>query len=145
MEDVKEKCCPFLVLRIEHLPVLKGHGTIEVDEFLPCHGKDCAAYYNGGCMRLVPPALMIGDSPLRMRTDLTDDDIEKLREELKKAPITLAPTAEVTHEPEFFFEKGNQPHGAEQFAKACAVCLNEKSDLCRECKMGKKSGFVPPF
>ena len=45
----------------------------------------------------------------------------------------------------FHYEKGCQPHGAEQFAKACAVCVNIGSDLCRDCKAEKKSGFEPPF
>ena len=45
----------------------------------------------------------------------------------------------------FHYEKGCQPHGAEQFAKACAVCVNSGSDLCRDCKAEKKSGFEPPF
>lgn len=45
----------------------------------------------------------------------------------------------------FHYEKGCQPHGAEQFAKACAVCVNRGSDLCRDCKAEKKSGFEPPF
>ena len=45
----------------------------------------------------------------------------------------------------FLFEKGNQPHGAEQFARACGVCVNHKSELCRDCKTEKKSGFEPPF
>ena len=64
----------------------------------------------------------------------------KPKEAKRNTPIAEEPPA-----PVFRFEKGNQPHGAEQFAKACAVCVNEKSDLCRECKMEKKSGFEPPF
>lgn len=45
----------------------------------------------------------------------------------------------------FHYEKDCQPHGAEQFAKACPVCINSGSDLCRDCKAEKKSGFEPPF
>ena len=115
MEDVKGKCCPFLVRRIEHPPVLKGHGTIVVDEFLPCHGKDCAAYYRGGCLRLVPPALVIGE-------DLTDKDLEKLREELKNAPIMLGPV-----EPE-----EPQPR--------CSNCGNyETKDGCADCVLNAEN------
>lgn len=91
MEDVKEKRCPFRVCQVERPPMLRGNGTTVIQEFYHCMGEECAAYYRGGCLRLVPPALVIGDSPLRMRADLTDEEVEKLREELRKAPIMPAP------------------------------------------------------
>lgn len=86
MADVKEKCCPFRVFREKtHFKYSQGEATTE--KFYDCLGEKCAAYYTGVCMRLMPPALVIGDSPIRMRADLADADIKKLREELSKAPI----------------------------------------------------------
>lgn len=90
MEDVKQKFCPFLVIREYKQEFLRVLGISFVENFQLCKGKDCAAYCNGECLRLVPPALLIGNSPLRMRTDLTDAEIEKLCDEIK-APIM--PTA----------------------------------------------------
>ncbi len=81
MEDVKEKHCPFRTYRIKD-PGFLGYAS---EGFHRCMGEKCAAYYKGGCLRLGFPALMIGDSPLRMRADLTDAEIEKLREEMSKS------------------------------------------------------------
>lgn len=99
MEDVKQKFCPFLVIRENKAEFMRVLGLAFTENFQLCKGKDCAAYYRGGCLRLVPPALVIGDSPLRMRTDLTDADIEKLCEELKNAPIMPGPVEQEEPQP----------------------------------------------
>ena len=55
--------CPFRVLRVEHPAMLRGHGTSTTEEFYPCLGKRCAAYYPGGCLRLVAPAAVRNEGP----------------------------------------------------------------------------------
>ena len=95
MEDVKEKRCPFRVCKVEHPALLRGRGATVTEEFYYCMGKECAAYCEGGCLRLVPHALEIGNSPLGMRVDLTDAEIENLREEMRNAPPTLVHPGEV--------------------------------------------------
>ena len=93
MVDVKNKLCPFRVFREKtHFKYSEADATTE--KFYDCLGEKCAAYYQGGCQRLVPPALVIGDSPLRWREDLTDAEIEKMLEELKKAPLMAMPSTE---------------------------------------------------
>ena len=61
MEDVKEKACPFRVHSVQHMPMLRGNGPSTTQEFYPCMGEGCAAYYRGMCMRLSPPAMVIDD------------------------------------------------------------------------------------
>lgn len=47
------KCCPFRVLRAEHPPVLRGHGTTVTEQFYECLGENCVAYHNGVCLRMI--------------------------------------------------------------------------------------------
>lgn len=87
MADVKEKCCPFRVFREKtHFHHSQGEATTE--KFYDCLGEKCAAYYKGGCLRLIPPALVIDDGTMSL------DDAQKLQEELRNAQIMPAPSAE---------------------------------------------------
>ncbi len=87
-----------------------------------------------------------------------NDDIQKVTHRGNRWYSTWDNTTEIVYvshwmplpeppkeEKPFHYEKGNQPRGAEQFAKACAVCVNYESALCKDCKAEKKSGFEPPF
>lgn len=56
MEKGPYMYCPFRVFRQEHPALLKGQGATTTEEFYKCMGKECAAYFEGGCLRLVPPA-----------------------------------------------------------------------------------------
>ena len=84
---------------------------------------------------------------LKATSSKQDRYIAELEKQLSLLQKTLdlvdKNTPRTTHE--FRYEKGYQPHGAEEFAKACNVCVNYGSDLCRECKKEKASGFEPAF
>lgn len=47
------KLCPFRTFNKEHLPILKGDGTVISEDFYPCIGEKCIAYHCGICLRLV--------------------------------------------------------------------------------------------
>lgn len=51
-ENSKFKLCPYRVYTEEHLPVLRGNGTITTQVFYPCLGEACVAYHVGICLRL---------------------------------------------------------------------------------------------
>lgn len=128
MEDVKQKFCPFLVIREYRSEFRRVLGIPFVENFQLCKGKECAAYYRGGCLRLVPPALVIDGN------NISDADIEKLREELK-APIMPAPV-----EPE-------GPHttcsncGYYENKAGCADCIYNAANRFRKETM--PSNWVP--
>lgn len=82
MADVKEKACPFRVRRVLRQTTLGGPGSEYVDEFLPCDGEDCAAYCQGACLRLLPPALVIDN-------DFSDDDLKEIRERMMDGGIHI--------------------------------------------------------
>ena len=76
MGDVKEKCCPFLVFR-EKTHFKYSQAEVTTEKFHDCMGEKCAAYYQGGCLRLVPPAIVVGDGVV------SASDVKKLREEMR--------------------------------------------------------------
>lgn len=57
MADAKDKACPFRVHSVQHMPMLRGNGPSTTQEFYPCMGEGCAAYYQGACLRLMPPIM----------------------------------------------------------------------------------------
>ena len=57
MADVKDKACPFRVHRVDVTPSLTGIKLFCSEEFAPCMGEGCAAYYRGACLRLMPPIM----------------------------------------------------------------------------------------
>ena len=57
MADVKDKACPFRVRTVYRDTVIRGRGPSTAQEFHPCLGEGCAAYYQGACLRLLPPMM----------------------------------------------------------------------------------------
>ena len=88
MEDVKNKRCPFRVCTVERPPMLRGTGTTVIQEFYNCMGEECAAYYAGGCMRLIPQAQVVNGE------GVTYADMEKLRNYMRNAQSVAAPGAD---------------------------------------------------
>lgn len=127
MEDVKEKRCPFRVCKVEHPAVLRGQGATVTEEFYDCMGKECAAYYNGGCMRLIPPALVVNGE------GFTDADIEKLREDMRNAPLMAAPSTE----PSVEVVQNGTPK------KDCSNCAVVSGEPCEHCTVSNEPGAVP--
>lgn len=78
------KLCPFLKRSIENTSIL--HGLVE--EFLPCEGKACTAYYPGGCLRLGPATLFVNADRLR------PGELEEMVSEIHVAPLKASPFTE---------------------------------------------------
>lgn len=83
MEDVKDKACPFRVHSVQHMPMLRGNGPSTTQEFYPCMGDGCAAYSQGACLRLSPPALVIDDG-------ISNDDLKEIQEHIRNSEIHFA-------------------------------------------------------
>lgn len=127
MEDVKNKRCPFRVCKIEHPPILRGQGAAVTEEFYNCMGEECAAYYKGGCMRLIPPVLEIDAK------EISYADLEKLWEEMRNAPIMAAP--------------GSAPSVCVVQEKApvrdCSNCAVIFGEPCVKCVRSDEPGTTP--
>ena len=80
MDDVKEKRCPFRVLKAEHPAMLRGHGSTVTEEFYQCMGEECAAYYRGICLRLQPP-FSVADR------EMTDEERQQILEYIRNSPV----------------------------------------------------------
>lgn len=109
MADVKEKLCPFRVFREKtHFQYSQGEATTE--KFYDCLGEKCAAYYKGGCLRLIPPALLIDDGNMSLA------DAEKLQEEMRNALVAPAPVEPPEPWP------------------SCSTCANQETKAgCKDC------------
>ena len=85
MEKGPYMYCPFRVFRQEHPALMKGQGATTTESFYKCMGKECAAYYQGGCLRLVPPAPFV-DPPKFLDPDSPEAQqiIAELTESLRR-------------------------------------------------------------
>ena len=65
MADAKDKACPFRVRTVYRDTVIRGRGPSTTQEFHPCLGEGCAAYYPGGCLLLMPPIMAYDPQQMR--------------------------------------------------------------------------------
>ena len=79
--------CPFRVCKVEHPPMLRGHGPTITEEFYACLGEECAAFYDGICLRLNPPEYTINKR-------LTDKELQALKNEMLSAGQIMVASAD---------------------------------------------------
>lgn len=46
------RLCPFRVIAEVHPALVRGSGDVTTQHFYPCVGLECAAFYDGICLRL---------------------------------------------------------------------------------------------
>lgn len=125
MENEMIKKCPFRVCKVEHPAMLRGHGATVTEEFYNCMGTACAAYYQGGCLRLLPPALTVD-------TDrFTEADLDEFLEAIRNAPLMAT---------------SGEEHSIVSF-DSCATCGNKATNACDACvtdiRRARPSGWIP--